>query len=205
MKYFDTSYLARCYLEDTGWQAVRELAGQEPVACCTLGRAEAAAALHRKLREGSLTAEDHAEVALQFRDDCEAGLWRWLPVNDALAATARSRPAYSSAGRTHCTCCARRRTDSRRYSPTTGTSSPPRRTSVWPGVMSFEEARGGAGVFRACWLGSWEKNQIATTSRPIAVATTICRASEEPNPSASNAWASAQWRTTSERQPLDAA
>lgn len=88
MKYFDTSYLARCYLEDTGWQAVRELAGQEPVACCTLGRAEAAAALHRKLREGSLTAEDHAEVALQFRDDCEAGLWRWLPVNDALAATA---------------------------------------------------------------------------------------------------------------------
>lgn len=74
MKYFDTSYLARCYVEDIGWEAVRALAEQGPVACCSLGRVETAAALHRKLREGSLTSEDHAEVALQFRDDCEAGL-----------------------------------------------------------------------------------------------------------------------------------
>ena len=48
-------------------------------------------ALHRKLREGFLTPEDHAEVALQFRDDCEAGLWRWLPMGDALAAAAAEK------------------------------------------------------------------------------------------------------------------
>lgn len=91
MRYLDTSYLARCYVEDTGWEAVRALAGEEPVACCSLGRVETAAALHRKLREGSLTPEDHAEVALQFRDDCEAGLWRWLPMGDALAAAAAEK------------------------------------------------------------------------------------------------------------------
>ena len=84
MRYFDTSYLVRCYLEDTGWEAVRALAEEEPVACCSLGLAEAAAALHRKLREGLLTAEQHAEVALQFRDDCESGLWQWLPIGDTL-------------------------------------------------------------------------------------------------------------------------
>lgn len=91
MRYFDTSYLARCYVEDTGWEAVRALAGEEPVACCSLGRAETAAALHRKLREGSLKPEDHAEVALQLRDDCESGLWRWLPMGDALAAAAAEK------------------------------------------------------------------------------------------------------------------
>lgn len=91
MKYSDTSYLVRCYVEDTGWEAVRALAEQEPVACCSLGRAEAAAALHRKLREGSLTADEHAEVALQFRDDCATGLWRWLPLDEALAAAAAEK------------------------------------------------------------------------------------------------------------------
>ena len=91
MRYFDTSYVARCYVEDAGWEAVRALAGEEPVACCSLGRVETAAALHRKLREGSLTPEDHAEVALQLRDDCEAGLWRWLPMGDALAAAAAEK------------------------------------------------------------------------------------------------------------------
>ena len=91
MRYFDTSYLARCYTEDAGWEAVRALAGEEPVACSSLGRVETAAALHRKLREGSLAPEDHAEVALQFCDDCEAGLWRWLPMGDALAAAAAEK------------------------------------------------------------------------------------------------------------------
>lgn len=86
MKYFDTSYLARCYVEDARWEAVRTLAEEEPVACCSLGRAETAAAFHRKLREGSLTPDEHAEVALQFYDDCASGLWRWLPLDDALAA-----------------------------------------------------------------------------------------------------------------------
>jgi predicted nucleic acid-binding protein len=56
-----------------------------------LGHAETAAALHRKLREGSLTPEDHAEVALQLRDDCDAGLWRWLAMGDILAAAAAEK------------------------------------------------------------------------------------------------------------------
>lgn len=135
MKYFDTSYLARCYVEDAGWEAVCALAEEEPVSCCTLGRAETAAAIHRKLREGSLTPEEHAEVALQFRDDCEAVLWRWLPLDDALAAAvsekscAPCRQTSSSAAPTPCTCSAPWSTGSPRSSPTTAISSPPRRTS----------------------------------------------------------------------------
>ena len=89
MRYFDTSYLVRCYVEDPGWETVRALAEEDPVACCALGRAETAAALHRKLREGLLSAEDYAEVALQFRDDCEDGLWSWLPVDGSLATQTR--------------------------------------------------------------------------------------------------------------------
>lgn len=140
MRYFDTSYLVRCYVEDTGWEAVRALAGEEPVACCSLGRAESSAALHRKLREGWLTAEDHAEVALQFRDDCEAGLWRWLPISDALAAAAAERlrtlPAsvfIRGADALHLGCAAENGF-SEDFS-TIGTSSLLPRTSGCPGAM----------------------------------------------------------------------
>src|SRR4051812_39484838 len=50
-------------------------------------RAEAAAALHRKFREGSLSALEYSEVAEQFRDDCGAGLWNWFPVDEGLASS----------------------------------------------------------------------------------------------------------------------
>jgi hypothetical protein len=61
MIYFDTSYLLKCYLAEPGHEAVRALArDQGPVACCTLGRTEWQAGIHRHLREGRLAPDQAA-------------------------------------------------------------------------------------------------------------------------------------------------
>jgi len=39
---------------------------------------------HRKLREGAFDAPAFREVLAQFGDDCDHGLWTWLPVTPAL-------------------------------------------------------------------------------------------------------------------------
>lgn len=81
MIYFDTTYLARFYLDDPGWQAVRDLAATNHVACCLHGRAETAAAIHRKMREGVFTPVQFNNVLQQFEQECEAGAIKWLPLS----------------------------------------------------------------------------------------------------------------------------
>jgi predicted nucleic acid-binding protein len=82
--YLDTSYVVRLYFDDPGFEVVRQLAATAPVACCILGRAEAASALHRKLREGNLTAAQYRIVTAEFAKDCNAGAFRWLPLSIAV-------------------------------------------------------------------------------------------------------------------------
>ncbi len=84
MIYFDTAYLARCYVEDPGYEQVRELAEKNPVACCELGRVELLAVLHRKRRERALSQVAFDEVLGQFDDDEQIGLWSWLPLSHAI-------------------------------------------------------------------------------------------------------------------------
>ena len=56
MIYFDTAYIAKCYLNEHGSAEVRNLANEaERVACCAFGRIEFAATVHRNLREGIIT------------------------------------------------------------------------------------------------------------------------------------------------------
>ncbi len=51
MIYFDTAYLAKCYLNEHGSDDVRSLAaGSGRIACCAFGQLELAATLHRNLR-----------------------------------------------------------------------------------------------------------------------------------------------------------
>ncbi len=86
MIYFDTSYVARLYLEDAGWQKVRALAASDQVACCLHGRAEAVAAFHRKFREGVLSQPELRALLEQFENECDAGAFRWLPLSAMVVA-----------------------------------------------------------------------------------------------------------------------
>lgn len=98
MIYFDASYVARLYLEDPGWEKVRELAARNPLACCIHGRSEVIAAFHRKLREGAFTPVQYGQVLQQFALDCRENAYRWLPLS--LAVTARLGKTFESLPKT---------------------------------------------------------------------------------------------------------
>lgn len=96
MNYLDVAYILRLYVEDSGWEQVRALAAEAPVACSLHGYAETLSALHRKCREGMFTLRDYGEVLDQFATDCDHGAYRWLPVSpsvmDRVAKTYRKLP-----------------------------------------------------------------------------------------------------------------
>ena len=87
MIYFDTSYIVRLYVQDSGWERVRTMAASEHLACCLHGRAETIAAFHRKWREGAVTRAGFRVLMDQFESDCAANGIHWLP----FAATVVSR------------------------------------------------------------------------------------------------------------------
>lgn len=83
--FFDTSYLARFYLEDRGFEAVRELAGTaETVASTWHAQAETVAALHRAFRERRMEKGAYLAALAQFGQDRTDGLFRWLPLTDGV-------------------------------------------------------------------------------------------------------------------------
>ena len=81
MIYFDTSYLARLYLEDAGWEKVRELASTDHLACCLHGKAETVASFHRKFREGVFSQSQLTDLLQQFEKECDVGAFQWLPMS----------------------------------------------------------------------------------------------------------------------------
>jgi predicted nucleic acid-binding protein len=87
MIYFDTSYLAKCYLNERGSSEVRELAVADGrVACSAYGRIELASTFHRNLRQGTITAGEFRQIFSQFDHDEENRIWTWFPVNQELLA-----------------------------------------------------------------------------------------------------------------------
>lgn len=97
MIYLDSSYIVRLYFEDPGFEAVRQLAATDSVACAQHGRAEVISALHRKRREGSLTDNLYQIVIHQFRTDINAGAFTWLPLSPVVFE--RIANAYATLGR----------------------------------------------------------------------------------------------------------
>ena len=92
MIYFDTSYVAKCYLNETGSSAVRQLAqSQSSLACCEYGRIEVVSTFHRNLREGLLSKPQYDVVARQFESDDQSGVWTWLPLTADLCRKTAAR------------------------------------------------------------------------------------------------------------------
>lgn len=92
MIYFDTAYLAKCYLNEHGSDQVRNLASEsERIACCAFGRLELAATIHRNLREGKITRQQSQIIFEQFDLDESNHIWTWLPVSPELLAGATAR------------------------------------------------------------------------------------------------------------------
>jgi predicted nucleic acid-binding protein len=93
--YFDSVYIARCYLPEPGHAEVVALAARSrKIACAEIARIEVSSVFHRKLRESAITASVHRELCLQFEEDIGAGTWTLLPVTQALLS--RAQAAYQT-------------------------------------------------------------------------------------------------------------
>lgn len=79
MIYLDTSYLARLYLEDHGYEQVRSLAARFIICSGLHGRAENVSALHRAWRERRIEEPAFLRMLGQFQTDCLHGGIVWLP------------------------------------------------------------------------------------------------------------------------------
>ena len=96
--YFDTAYVAKCYLNEHDGLEVRKLArsasGLYSSAICV---AELACVFHRQVREGSITSRQMMTLHGQFAEDLDNEVWGLIPVTQDLlqrvGALVRSLPA----------------------------------------------------------------------------------------------------------------
>jgi len=83
--YFDSAYVAKCYVNESDSVRVRALLRSSGGAhSSSLARAELAATLQRHVREGALSATQSRRLQSDFAADVELGVWTMLPVSDAL-------------------------------------------------------------------------------------------------------------------------
>lgn len=91
MIYFDSTYLAKCYLPELGHGEVRALALKaSSLQSVALAKTEVASVFHRHLREGRLRASEVAEHMQQFSQDCADGIIAFVPLTSELLETAYS-------------------------------------------------------------------------------------------------------------------
>lgn len=83
--YFDTSYLAKFYFNEPESSAVRQLVHTADIIHSSVwALAELHAVIHRRARELSISPDDAKELSARFYEHLEAGLWKLLPVHEAL-------------------------------------------------------------------------------------------------------------------------
>jgi uncharacterized protein len=91
MRYFDSAYVAKCYLPEAGHAEVSALASRsQHIASAAIARLEVVAVFHRKFREQAISAAIHRELHRQFAEDISAGTWHFLPATDALLSKAQA-------------------------------------------------------------------------------------------------------------------
>ena len=85
MIYFDSTYLAKCYLPETGHTEVRAVAlAAGSLQSVALAQVEVASVFHRHFREGRIRATALAEYLAQFSQDCADRVVSFLPVTPEL-------------------------------------------------------------------------------------------------------------------------
>lgn len=83
--YFDSALLAKFYLNESGRDAVREIATKAGIVVTSaVAVAEVSAAFHRKLREDAVGPDVFKALHGQFQYDLENGLWRLIAPTEAL-------------------------------------------------------------------------------------------------------------------------
>jgi predicted nucleic acid-binding protein len=83
--YLDTAYIAKFYFNEPGSAEVRELVRTADAIHSSLwAYAEFHAVLHRRKREGALSPRDARDMSARLNRHIEAGLWRFIPVTEAL-------------------------------------------------------------------------------------------------------------------------
>jgi predicted nucleic acid-binding protein len=83
--YFDSSYIAKFYLNEPDSTRIRELVRKSDAIHSSLwAYAEFHAVLHRHLREGVVSSIDARDLALRFCRHIDDGLWNLIPVNESL-------------------------------------------------------------------------------------------------------------------------
>ena len=83
--YFDTAYVAKCYLNEPDGKSVRQLAMQATeLSSSAWSVAELACVFHRHVREGAVTRRQATRMRKLFREHVERGTWNLLPVSEGL-------------------------------------------------------------------------------------------------------------------------
>ncbi len=83
--YFDTAYIAKCYLNEPDGKRVRKLAqSASGLTSSVWSVVELSCVFHRHVREGSLTARQALTQFEFFQSDLQRGVWNLLPVAEGI-------------------------------------------------------------------------------------------------------------------------
>ena len=83
--YFDTCYIAKFYFNEPESLRVRDLVRKaDAIHTSRWAFVEFHAVLHRRVREGALSAAVAQEVSSRFSSHIEDGLWNLIPVTEGL-------------------------------------------------------------------------------------------------------------------------
>ena len=83
--YFDTAYVAKCYLNEPGAAKIRQLARRaSSLNSSALCIAEFACVIHRNLRERSVSPAQASRVRDQLAEDIQNEVWRLIPMTNRL-------------------------------------------------------------------------------------------------------------------------
>ncbi len=90
--YFDTAYVAKCYLNEPDHRAVRRLARRaDGLFSSSLCLAEFACILHRHVCQATLAEKDAAALRAFFLEDVRNNVWELIPVTSLLLHQVESR------------------------------------------------------------------------------------------------------------------